>query len=230
MSSSPVTLVDVPRSLRQGLSRRLPRGNRFKDLTGTEYRRSVVIGFAGYKGAFAAWLCRCKCGTLFLREGAVLARPDRQGCGCSMTKKSPIPKYIRVAWRLMKARCYDRCHRDYGAYGQRGIRVCRRWLTSVERFAEDMGPRPSPQHIIARKNKDGNFTLRNCFWGTLRDRQVTTAREVTYRGKTHCLAAWADKLGISREAMRYRVDECLRRGIKTSFALTTPLYQRLPKK
>jgi hypothetical protein len=90
-----------------------------------------------------------------------------------------------------------------------------------------MGPRPSPDSLLARHDKSGDFTPNNCFWGTRRNRNSKRFREITYNGKTQCLAAWAEELGISREAMRYRVNECLRRGLDISLALTAPVRQGL---
>jgi hypothetical protein len=229
MSAPHIALVTLSKSLRVGIERRLPRARSFRDLTGKKYARCAVVGFAGYKGAFAVWLCRCRCGSFFVREGAYLARPRRQGCGCLRAKKSPVPGYVRTAWVAMKSRCYNCRDDQYHAYGKRGIKVCKRWLRSVEKFAEDMGPRPSPAHFICRRDKGADFTPKNCFWGTYRDRQLRRAREIAHNGKTQNLAGWADELGITREAMRYRVNECLRRGIDVSLALTTPVGKRLPK-
>ena len=200
----------------------------FKDLTGTKFGLCRVLGFAGYKGAFSAWLCRCQCGNKFVREGARLARGHRQSCGCRWYQKSPIPKYIRSTWYSMNSRCYNRRNNQYHAYGKLGIKVCKRWRRSIESFAHDMGPRPSPRHFFTRRDKSGNFTPKNCFWSP--SRHSKRWREITHDGKTQNLAAWADELGISREAMRYRVNECLRRGIDVALAVTTPIGKRLPKK
>ena len=172
----------MPSRLRKGLERRLPRGGKFKDLTGRKYDRFQILGFAGYKGPFAAWLCQCRCGNLFVREGAYLAPAHRKIASCGCSKKSPVPEYLRVAWQSMIARCHNPRHQQYETYGKRGITVCKRWLNSVEKFAEDMGPRPSPRHVVARRNKRGNFTPNNCYWGTYRDRPLTRAREITHNG------------------------------------------------
>jgi hypothetical protein len=130
----------------------------------------------------------------------------------------------------MKARCYNSQNPQYSPYGKRGIKVCKRWLMSAEKFAQDMGPWPSRKHIVARRNKSGNFTPRNCFWGTMRDKSFPLAREITHAGKTQCLVAWAAELGISREAMRLRVNSCLKRGQLLSAAVTIPKGRKRPWK
>jgi hypothetical protein len=128
-----------------------------------------------------------------------------------------------MARQSLIARCNNPRHQQYKTYGKLGITVCKRWLNSVEKFAEDMGPRPSPKHVIARRNKRGNFTPNNCYWGTYRDRPLTRAREITHNGKTQCLTAWAKEMGISRQAMHIRVELCRKSGLDLSIALTTPL-------
>jgi hypothetical protein len=40
--------------------------------------------------------------------------------------------------------------------------------------------------------------------------------------KTRSIAAWAKQLGISRQAMTYRVNECVRLGLDVELALTLP--------
>jgi hypothetical protein len=69
-------------------------------------------------------------------------------------------------WAGMIARCTNPKHTSYKNYGGRGITVCKRWLRSFSAFIEDMGPKPTPQHTIDRKNNDGNYTKRNCRWAT----------------------------------------------------------------
>lgn len=144
-TSFSIKLAALPGSLRKGIDRRLPNmRSKFKDLTGKKYNRCKVLGFVGYKGAFAAWLCRCQCGKPFVRTGAALEYGGRTGCGC-FRNPSSVPKSVRHIFWSIVARCYDPRHASYHLYGKRGIRVCERWLSSVELFAKDMGGTPKPQ-------------------------------------------------------------------------------------
>lgn len=74
---------------------------------------------------------------------------------------SRTPEY-RV-WVGMKARCYHPKTKGYSRYGGRGIKVCDRWFR-FKHFIEDMGPRPSKDHDLARKDPNGHYEPNNCEW------------------------------------------------------------------
>lgn len=67
----------------------------------------------------------------------------------------------------MKRRCYEINHMMYSDYGEKGIKVCDRWLehgTGFKNFMADMGPRPSADYHLDRKDPDGDYTKDNCRW------------------------------------------------------------------
>jgi hypothetical protein len=213
-------LVDLPKSLSKGIVRRLPHGNRFENLSGKTFGHWRVLGFAGFDGKAAVWLCRCECGQLAVMDGGRLRAGRTASCGC-VRRLSPPAKKVEALLKSIKARCYNKNDPSYHLYGALGITICKRWRESVEAFAEDMGPQPSPKHTIARRNDRGNYTPKNCYWGTRDDAYKRCGSLITYNGKTQNLARWATELGISREAMRLRVKRRLEAGLDASVAIST---------
>lgn len=132
-----------------------------------------------------------------------------------------LPEY-RI-WQAIKDRVFNPLCKDYPNYGGRGIRVCERWTCKTEgvvNFYTDMGPRPSPEHSIDRINNDGDYCPENCRWTTRKsqNRNQRSNHLLTYNGKTQCIAAWAEEIGIAFGALSLRIAK----GWTTERALTTP--------
>ena len=121
-----------------------------------------------------------------------------------MKRKTQHPLYR--TWYNMIMRCeYPRCDR-YPHYGGRGIRVCDRWRDSLEAFAEDMGPKPSPTHSLDRIDVNGNYEPENCRWATRNEqaRNNQRARLVEIQGQTYHVAELEEKYGVSARTIYYR--------------------------
>ena len=96
----------------------------------------------------------------------------------------------------MLRRCNDKNASQFKYYGGRGIKVCDRW-NSFENFYADMGEKPDGL-TIERIDNDGNYCPQNCKWAT-KEEQMRNRRNtlfVTYNDKTKTLKEWAKDLGI----------------------------------
>lgn len=124
-------------------------------------------------------------------------------------------------WASMCQRCCDPNCKAFRFYGGRGIRVSTRWVNDPARFAKDMGPCP-PGYTLERKNNDGPYSKRNCRWASRLEqaRNRRSSRRLTFAGKTMCLAAWAEELGLRPGTLSARLN-----NLKWSVgrALTAPV-------
>jgi hypothetical protein len=213
-----VKLVDLPKPLRQGIDRRLPRTTKTRDLTGKRFPRGVVLGFAGFKGPYSAWLVLCSsCRRILVIEAGRLAYEDTSGCGCGRTRITDAARALYHVYKHML-----RCRRS----------VCKRWRQSIENFAADVGPRPSRQHVLVRRNLKRGYMPSNCRWGTRIDsqRKRQGARMITARGKTQSMSRWAAELGITRATLWERLRKCEIRGHSLATAISGNHKRGRPRK
>ena len=107
----------------------------------------------------------------------------------------------------MRRRCSEPTDPDYPNYVERGITVCQQWAKSYEQFAADMGPLPSPEHTLERRDVNGNYSPDNCYWA-LRDVQNNNKRNnvvLELDGKRLTLSQWARELGVNYSTLRKRI-------------------------
>lgn len=181
------------------------------------------------KGLKVQWLCRCECGVeRFVRSNCLQRLPKSCGInghryvppGLTPAKES-CPEY--GSWRKMRERCRDPNHDRFKDYGGRGVKVCPQW-DDFEVFLRDMGPKPTRDHTIERKDNDGNYEPSNCVWATPREqsRNKTNTLFVEYNGVRMKLADLADELGLSGSRIAGR----LRLGWDLDRAIATPIEPR----
>jgi len=112
-----------------------------------------------------------------------------------------------VAWKGIKARCYNKNEKFYYNYGERGITMCDRWINSFENFLSDMGFRPSKKHSIDRIDNNGNYEPSNCKWSTHKE-QCNNKRNTIYitdkYGVKKTIREWSDITGLSYICIKKR--------------------------
>jgi hypothetical protein len=190
--------------------------SRFIDLTGRKFGDWTIIRLSHFdKFRQARWQCRCVCGAERPVTAATLLRGASTGCGCSADKRfsertkthGMTDKTEHRIWKMMKSRCSNQNYTDYKNYGGRGITVCDEWNNSFEQFYADMGPRPSMKHTLDRIDNSKGYSPDNCKWSTRseQNRNHRRNRLLTYGAETMNVIDWARKLGITQQALQFRL-------------------------
>jgi len=142
-----------------------------------------------------------------------------------MPYADPTLRRTRSIWRNMIRRCYDPKNISYPNYGAKGIMVCARWKESFQAFLEDVGPIPKPLTIDRLRNSD-HYRPGNVRIATVRQQNnnKSDTTEIAYGGKTQTMTAWAAELGMSVQALFYR----LRAGWPMETVMTRALNHANP--
>lgn len=116
---------------------------------------------------------RCECGSEVTTRANSLKFGISKSCGCISRERSTthgLSKHpLYFTWYSMIDRCTNSDHKQYAAYGGRGITVCDRWLglpDGLQNFIADMGPKLTSRHSLDRTNVHGNYEPGNCKWET----------------------------------------------------------------
>lgn len=215
---------------------------------GEKFGRLLVISYKGKnKHHKSLVLTKCDCGNESVKLINSLRSGKTKSCGClhKETSKSTMKKINHLGrnnrlrhgyskkpefyiWRSMKARCLNPKQVSYPRYGGRNIKICDRWIKSFDNFINDMGERPSKNHILDRIDFNGDYTKDNCRWVTqyISDRNRSSNKFFTYKGKTLIESDWSKKLGLQRGAIQKR----LNKGWTLEAALSTPKLSRKQRK
>jgi len=199
-------------------------GTRIQGIAGKRFGSWTVLRYGHQPDKPYHLLCRCDCGT----EKFVLWYNLRDGrskrCAKCASGDGPLTPE-RIAHRDMHCRCYRSKHPEYPNYGARGITVCKQWRNNFPMFIADMGPRPSAKHSLDRIDNNGNYEPGNCRWATLteQNRNQRSNHILTFRGRTLCIAEWAEVTGICDGTLYSRITK---QGWTTERALTTPVKQK----
>lgn len=201
--------------------------SRAKDHTGERYGFLTAISYIGKdKYGKSIWLCRCDCGVEKNYLANMLVTKHATSCGlCTKrhyAEKRKLPLRDSSMYRKY-CKMIDRCHNPnspfWGRYGGRGIYVCDRWRESFDKFLEDMGI-PGNGMSLDRIDNDGPYSPENCRWATSKEqnRNRRSNTKITYMGKTKVITEWAEELGVSVQAISYR----LKSGYSPEDAVSKP--------
>lgn len=225
----------------------IPTSWNFKDITGQTFNQLTAIELAGktVEGR-ALWLCKCSCGQMTIVQGKYLRSGHTRSCGCLIGKhKGPISlgrthgmsnrrthgmsktRIYRI-WQGMLQRCMNPNTPGYESYGGRGITVCETWQHDFEAFYKDVGEPPSIHHSLDRIDNDLGYSPENCRWATQKEQTRNTRQNITitYDGRTQCISAWEEELGMRRCTLHVRI---VQHGWSIERAFTQPVKKYPPR-
>lgn len=159
------------------------------DLVGQVFGRLTALKISDRleaNGSRAFWDCMCECGNTKTVRTNHLHTGFVRSCGCFSIDRAPFKARthgmtktsVYRIWNNMGQRCNVAANPAYHNYGGRGIKVCERWQ-SFENFYADMGERPSNLHSLDRMNNHGDYEPENCQWA-IRSEQNQNSRVSKY--------------------------------------------------
>jgi hypothetical protein len=130
-------------------------------------------------------------------------------------------------YRGMKKRCENVNANGFGNYGGRGISICSQWQNFSVFVADiigSIGPRPTMQHTLDRRDNNGNYEPGNVCWAT-KSEQASNKRnnhKLTAMGRTQTLEAWSYETGIPKSTLFNRV----KRGWSDEAVITEDVHSK----
>lgn len=110
------------------------------------------------------------------------------------------------SWASMRERCLKQSHKSYARY--KGFEIYAPWQKSFQCFLDHVGERPKGTTLDRIDNEKG-YVPGNVRWATYKQqgRNRRTNRKFEYHGELLCIAELAEILGVSRQTMRYRLNQ-----------------------
>lgn len=176
-------------------------GQKFNMLT---YLRISHVG----KDKREYWIFKCECGNQKIIRKSKVKYGETKSCGCLNGNfkhgMRDTPTYR--SWSNMRTRCLNPNSNRYKIYGERGIKVCDRWLNSFENFLLDMGKRPKNTSLDRIDNNLG-YSKENCRWATNLEQMNNTSKNklITYLGETQSMMNWSRELGFDYKLIASRL-------------------------
>lgn len=189
---------------------------RGESLSGKKSGRWLIGPQSRIEGYVIYYRCTCTCEKATVKE---VSRKDllkgvSKSCGCLRTEMLVARSTThglysspeRRVYTSMMTRCNNPNYFEYHLYGGRGIKVCPEWHGNFAKFYEDMGPRPSPEHQLDRRDNSLGYSKSNCYWATKTQnaRNKRNTIMVEYKGELKPLSEWAEIHGLDYHAVFYR--------------------------
>lgn len=124
-----------------------------------------------------------------------------------MPYSDKIKRRIHTAWKNMLQRCENPSCDGYARYGGRGISVCAEWHKFEPFYRWSLSHGYSENLTLDRRDNDKGYSPDNCRWVTQKENSRNRGNNylITFNGETLCVSEWAERVGISHQAMCERL-------------------------
>lgn len=210
------------------------------ELVGTRYGSLTILSeeIPSHLKGMRAFRCMCDCGTVTMVGFSSFRTGKTTSCGCfhrpiigNASRTHGLSKTIEYRlFKKMISRCENPNDPKYPDYAGRGLGVWPEWRRNFRAFYDYMGPRPSPEHSLGRKNNNKGYEPGNVQWEIPLQQARNTRRNLyfTIDGQTKCLAEWVESRGRTPyHTVKTRV---MKLGWSIEEALDTPSRQIRHKK
>lgn len=161
--------------------------------------------------------CICDCGRVIDVQTSHLMDGHTQSCGCLQKEKTSTinglsKTRLHKIWESMHARCECKKHKSYKIYKDK--KICEEWhripykrkqdgFLNFYNWATNNGYNDNLS--LDRIDNSKGYCPENCRWTTTKEQARNTMQNVniTYQGKTQCLKAWCEELGLSYIAIHH---------------------------
>ena len=198
---------------------------------GKVFHKLTIIEYSSRKAHGHTFVCECSCGNTTVVYYSSIKSGNTKSCGCYRKEASSRRKRtvhgntgnpIFSRYKSMIDRCNNPENVNYINYGRRGIKVCEEWLKDFSVFESWALENGFDKKLsIERIDNDGGYSPENCKWAN-RSEQANNRRSnrnLTFKGRTQNLRAWANELGIKENTIRARLDNL---GWSVEKSLTKP--------
>ena len=193
----------------------IPQTYGFQDLTGQQFGRLTVLGYAGKLGPHkngrytTLFFCQCDCGRITRTASSSLKRGISESCGRHKKPRSHGDSVGQKetpelrAYRSAQDRCSNPKVRNFHRYGGRGIEFR---FTSYDEFLAHVGRKPSPKHSLDRINVHGHYEIGNVRWATATQQARNTEKNVFIEvdGQSVLLIEWVESQGLDMKTVERR--------------------------
>lgn len=189
-----------------------------KDITGQRFGRLVALGPVSRHKGHIKWLCQCDCGNIKEVDPSHLRRSLTVSCGCYHSERTTTLNtthgmkntLLYDVWCGIVQRCTNPNSKRYADWGGRGIAICEEWRHDFQSFFDHVSQLEhygDKGRSLDRVDNNGNYEPGNLKWSTQSEqtRNTRANRLLTFSGKTQCIAAWEDELGLRKGQISNRL-------------------------